>query len=68
MVLRFMLEANTLTQISCSYSVEVLFTLDFAALAQGTGHIFGACQNVDTRSRKEGELIYVEEDTIIKPS
>ena len=62
MVIRFMLEANTLTKIASLSSVEVLFTLDFAALTQGTGHIFGACRNVDTRSKKNRALIYVEED------
>ena len=62
MVIRFMLETNNLTQIAKDDSIEILFTLDFAALTQGTGHIFGACRNIDTRSRKNGQLIYVEED------
>ena len=59
MVIRFMLEANTLTKNASLLSVENMFTLDFAALMHGTGHIFGACRN---GSKKNRALIYVEED------
>ena len=34
--------------------------IDAAALTEGTRHIFAACKNIDTRSQKNGKLLYVE--------
>ena len=40
--------------------VELAFSLDTAALMQGTSHIFGAVKNIDPRSKKNGKLVYVD--------
>ena len=61
-MVRFVLAVHRLTNIAKLDSVEIAFSIYFAALTQGTGHIFGACKNIDPRSRKNGKCVYVERD------
>ena len=61
-VIRFVLRDNKLLEISIRESVELAFSVDAGSLSQGTSHIFGGCKNVDPRSRKNGKLIFIEED------
>ena len=53
---------NELLHIAIRESVELAFSVDAGSLSQGTSHIFGGCKNVDPRSRKNGKLIFIEED------
>ena len=43
-------------------SVEMAFSVDAAAMTDGTSHIFAALKNIDPRPHKNGELLYVEID------
>ena len=66
-VIRFVLSIHGLTEIAQLYSVELAFSLDAAALTQGTSHIFAAVKNIDSRSKQNGRLLYVyEEDGLLK--
>ena len=62
-VVRFFLETHGLTKIAQREPVELAFSLDGAALTQGTSHIFGGCKNVDVCSRNlDGKFMYVKDD------
>ena len=69
-VLRFAMHDNGLTAIAQEFSVEFAFSVDAAALSDGTSHIFAALKNVDVRSRdRDGNLMYVkDENGVIKLS
>ena len=60
--MRYVLEMHGLTRIARIFSVEIAFSIDSAALTEGTSHIFAACKNIDPRSQKIGKLLYMEID------
>ena len=49
-------------EIATRESVEMAFSVDAAAMTDGTSHIFAALKNIDPRSHRNGELLYVEID------
>ena len=53
-VARYVLEVHGLTRIASIFSVEIAFSIDAAALTEGTSHIFAACKNIDPQSQKMG--------------
>ena len=58
-----MLEIHGLTELAQRVSIELGFSIDSAALTQGTTHIFGALKVVDIRSRnRDGSLMFVKDD------
>ena len=62
MVLRLMLEANTLTEIACSYSVEILFTLDF-----GIGNILEHVEMLTRAHAKKVSSYMLRRTKMVKP-
>ena len=61
-IFRFAIFVNELMEIAMRESIEMAFSVDAACLSDRTSHIFGALKNIDSRSRKYGELLYVEFD------
>ena len=62
-VVRFVLAVNFLTKIAIVCAVDLGFSVDAAALTNGTSHIFAGCKNLDPRSRgQDGEFLFVTKD------
>ena len=62
-LVRFVLEIHGLTELAQRISIELAFSIDAAALTQGTTHIFGALKVVDIRSQnRDGSLMFVKDD------